>query len=266
MLSALRAALWIASLFCDLLYLAGAEAAIWSPLALYTLAGGFVAALAAAELQITKLGGIARVPIDLIVLGLYALNLWLRLGDSPNTTLAIELSLGGVSILAVSSWLGARAKVRVEGVKTLVFAAGVAVSAGLIAWTTPVSAQLFSSTGPVIAILDGELLVGEATGHLGGWGTIALQSRGNAERTCEGEFSHGEAQGDSGQLRCSDGASVAFRFQRLSLRQGYGVGRPGGSALSFTYGLSVEDSAAYLDLPPGKALRREGDTLALVAR
>jgi hypothetical protein len=36
----------------------------------------------------------------------------------------------------------------------------------------------------VIAILEGELLVGEATGHLGGWGTIALRSRGHVERTC----------------------------------------------------------------------------------
>ena len=69
------------------------------------------------------------------------------------------------------------------------------MSAGLIAWTNPVGAQLLSATAPVIAILDGELLLGEATGNLGGWGTIALQSRGNAERTCKGEFSHGEAQG-----------------------------------------------------------------------
>ena len=145
-------------------------------------------------------------------------------------------------------------------------ATGVAMSVSLAGWTGSAAAQLFSSTGPVIAIFEGELLLGEATGHLGGWGTIALQSRGNAGRTCEGEFRHGEAQGDSGQLRCSDGASAAFRFQRLTLRQGYGVGSAGGSALSFTYGLSVEDSAAYLDLPPGKTLRRKGDTLELVAR
>jgi hypothetical protein len=228
--------------------------------------GGFVAALAAAVPQIRKLGGIAHVPVDLIVLGLYALNLWLRLGESPNIALAIALSMVGISILAVSSWLGGRAKVRVEGVKTLLFATGVAMSASLIGWTGPVDAQLFSSTGPVIAIFNGELLVGEATGHIGGWGTIALHSRGNAKRTCDGEFSHSEAHGDSGQLRCSDGASAAFRFRRLTMMQGYGVGSPGGGALSFTYGLSVEDSAAYLDLPPGKELRRKGDTLELVAR
>jgi hypothetical protein len=142
---------------------------------------------------------------------------------------------------------------------------GLALSIGLAAWTGGAGAQLFSSTGPVIAILDGELLVGEATGHLGGWGTIALRSRAKAGRTCAGEFSYSEALGDSGQLRCSDGASASFRFQRLSLRRGYGAGSSSGSALSFTYGLSAEESAPYLKLPAGKALSGDGKDLELVA-
>jgi hypothetical protein len=133
----------------------------------------------------------------------------------------------------------------------------------LAAWTAPAGAQLFSSTAPVIAILDGELLVGEATGHLGGRGTIALRSRAQAERTCIGEFSYSEALGDSGQLRCSDGANTAFRFQRLSPMRGYGTGGSNGSALSFTYGLSAEDSTPYLTLPAGKELRGEGKSLRL---
>jgi hypothetical protein len=44
-------------------------------------------------------------------------------------------------------------------------------------------------------------------------------------------------------LGCSDGASAAFRFQRLTLKRGYGVGISSASALSFTYGLSAEESA-----------------------
>ena len=122
----------------------------------------------------------------------------------------------------------------------------------------------FSSTGPVIAILDGNLLVGEATGHLGGWGTIALHSRSIAGLTCVGEFSATEALGDAGQLRCSDGSSAPFNFQRLTLRRGYGAGTSVGSALSFTYGLSAEDSAPYLKLPEGQELRRDGSSLELV--
>jgi hypothetical protein len=265
MLSALALSLWIASLFCDLLYLGGAEAAIWAPLALYTLVGGFVAALAAATPQLRKVRGLAHIPLEVLVLALYALNLSLRLGDSPNTALAIALSMFGVSFLALSSWLGGRAKVRVEGLRSLLLASGLALSIGLAGWTEPAGAQLFSSTGPVIAILDGELLVGEATGHLGGWGTIALRSRSKAERICTGEFSHSDGLGDSGRLRCSDGARAAFRFQRLTMTQGHGAGSPGGSTLSFTYGLSTEDSMPYLELPPGKALRGEGDKLELVA-
>ena len=143
--------------------------------------------------------------------------------------------------------------------------AGLAASIGFAAWTGVAGAQLLSSTGPVIAILDGELLVGEATGHLGGWGTIALHSRTKAARTCVGEFTYSEALGDSGQLRCSDGTSSAFRFQRLGLTRGYGAGSSSGNALSFTYGLSAEDSAPYLTLPAGKELSGDGNDLELVA-
>jgi uncharacterized membrane protein len=112
LLAALAVGLWIVSLFCDLLYLGGAEAALWSPLALYTMVGGFAAALAAAVPRLKEFG-LAHVPVNLIVVSLYAVNLWLRLGDLPKTGLAIALSVIGVSILAVSSWLGG-ARVRVQ--------------------------------------------------------------------------------------------------------------------------------------------------------
>jgi Protein of unknown function (DUF3562) len=134
----------------------------------------------------------------------------------------------------------------------------------LAGWTGVADAGPFSLTAPVIAILDGELLVGEVTAHLAGWGTIALHSRSKAELTCAGEYSATEALGDAGQLRCSDGASATFQFQRLSLRRGYGAGISG-SALSFTYGLTAEESAPYLKLPAGKELTGEGNHLTLVA-
>ena len=133
----------------------------------------------------------------------------------------------------------------------------------LTGWTGVADAGLFSSSGPVIAILDGELLVGEATAHLAGWGTFVLHSPSKAGLTCEGEFGATEALGDAGQLRCSDGASASFGFQRLSLRRGYGTGTSG-SALSFTYGLTAEESASYLRLPAGRALRGSGSNLELV--
>jgi uncharacterized membrane protein len=113
LLAAIAVGLWIVSLFCDLLYLGGAEAALWSPLALYTMVGGFAAALAAVVPRFKEFG-LAHVPVNLIVVSLYAVNLWLRLGDSPNTGFAIVLSVIGVGLLALSSWLG-RARVRVQG-------------------------------------------------------------------------------------------------------------------------------------------------------
>jgi uncharacterized membrane protein len=113
LLAAIPVGLWIVSLFCDLLYLGGAEAALWSPLALYTLVGGLVVALAAAVPRFKEFG-LAHVPVNLIVVSLYAVNLWLRLGDAPNTGFAIVLSVIGVGLLALSSWLG-RARVRVQG-------------------------------------------------------------------------------------------------------------------------------------------------------
>jgi uncharacterized membrane protein len=113
LLAAIAAGLWIVSLFCDLLYLGGAEAALWSPLAFYTMVGGFAAALATA-LPRFKEFGLAHVPVNLIVVSLYAVNLWLRLGDAPNTGFAIVLSVIGVGLLALSSWLGG-ARVRAQG-------------------------------------------------------------------------------------------------------------------------------------------------------
>jgi hypothetical protein len=143
-------------------------------------------------------------------------------------------------------------------------ASALALCLALGGWAGAPDAGPLSSSGPVIAILDGELWVGEATAHLAGWGTIVLSSRSNAGLSCIGEFSATEALGDAGQLRCSDGAAATFQFQRLSLRRGHGAGT-NGSALSFTYGLSAEESAPYLKLPYGKALRGDDSNLALVA-
>jgi uncharacterized membrane protein len=143
-------------------------------------------------------------------------------------------------------------------------ASGLALCIALAGWTGVADAGPFSVTAPVIAILDGELLVGEVIGHLAGWGTIALHSRSKAGLTCAGEYSATEALGDAGQLRCSDGTAATFQFQRLSLKRGHGAGTSG-SALSFTYGLTAEESAPYLKLPAGKELKGEGNHLTLVA-
>ena len=98
LLTMLPAGLWIVSLACDFLYLGGAEAEIWSGLALYTMVGGLIAAFALMTLP----GFVDHMTTTLVVVALYALNVWLRLGDPQSLALPILLSLSGVGVLAAS--------------------------------------------------------------------------------------------------------------------------------------------------------------------
>ena len=100
LLIALPVGFWVVSLLCDLLYLSGAAPELWSRLALYTMVGGFVGALTALTLP----GFVAHMNVSLVVIALYAVNIWLRLGD-PHLTVAIALSVTGVGVLAMSSWV-----------------------------------------------------------------------------------------------------------------------------------------------------------------
>ena len=101
----IAAGFWIVSLFCDLLYLGGAEAGLWVPLAFYAMVGGFAAALAAVAPAVVR-SGLAHLPVYLVVATLYALNIWLRMGDAAPLRFAIWLSVVGVGALAISTWLG----------------------------------------------------------------------------------------------------------------------------------------------------------------
>jgi hypothetical protein len=133
---------------------------------------------------------------------------------------------------------------------------------GLAGWATPAGA-LLSATGAVIAILAGELFVGEAVGHLSGAGTLAIHSKKDPGLTCHGQFTSSAELGGLGQMQCSDGATATFSFKRLNIFRGYGVGNFTRGAMSFAYGLSAEEARPYLTLPEGKQLRRSGTELTL---
>jgi uncharacterized membrane protein len=116
-LIALPLGFWVFSLLCDLLYLSGAEAGIWSKLALYTMVGGFVGALTAVVLagfvdvrlladRQVKRTGLTHLNLTLLVVALYAVNIWLRFSDPASVGIAIVLSAFGLGMLAVASWLG----------------------------------------------------------------------------------------------------------------------------------------------------------------
>src|SRR5690625_698103 len=111
-------ALWSFSLFCDLVSLAVANPEVWSSVAFYTMAGGLAGALAAAvpgfidylyyqggREPLVKVAQI-HMAINLSAVVLFAVNLWLRRGTAELTNWQLGLSLVGVGLILVSSWLG----------------------------------------------------------------------------------------------------------------------------------------------------------------
>ncbi len=127
---------------------------------------------------------------------------------------------------------------------------GIAVFAGLAAWTDAMAAGLFSGTGPVIAILAGDRFEGTAEGYLDGSGTVTIESQVTPGLSCRGKFTSSAELGGVGSLRCTDGVVVTFQFQRLTLTRGHGSGISSRGPLNFTYGLSPAESEPYLKAPP----------------
>jgi hypothetical protein len=136
---------------------------------------------------------------------------------------------------------------------------------GLASSATVLGGGLLSATGPVIAIVGGDLFVGEAEGHLSGAGTLNIHSQKDPALTCLGQFTSTAELGGSGQMRCSDGSTATFHFQRLTMFCGHGVGNSGRGPISFAYGLTPEKARPYLKLPEGKKLTHNGTELELVA-
>jgi uncharacterized membrane protein len=122
MLVAIPIGLWIFSFVCDVIRVMGATSPNWIVAAYYTLVGGIIGALAAAVpgfidmLSLPR--GVKRIAlihmtVNLIVVGLYVWNAWLR--KHGGLDVAVWLSLVSVSLLAVSGWLGGK-MVYVHGV------------------------------------------------------------------------------------------------------------------------------------------------------
>lgn len=134
---------------------------------------------------------------------------------------------------------------------------------GLLLPCSAAQGGIFSATGNVIALLAGELYLGEAIGHLNGAGTIAIRSQKTPHVTCLGEFTSSALLGGSGQMRCTDGATATFQFKRLNIYRGHGVGEFSRGPMNFAYGLSAEQALPYLTLPAGKRLQHNGIELTL---
>lgn len=112
---------WIFSLVCDVIRLAGAPEDAWATVALYSMVGGLVGALCAAipgfiDLLFYKVGAppVKKIAlthmVNLTVVVLYAINLWLRIREPVSRGSGLStpalLSIVGVALLFVSGWLG----------------------------------------------------------------------------------------------------------------------------------------------------------------
>jgi uncharacterized membrane protein len=123
--------LWIFSLACDLIRLAGGPGVAWATVALFSMIGGIIGALCAAAPGLVDLlfykGGppslkkvaLTHMAINLTAVVLYAINIWLRV-TSPSSlgagmSIPVLLSVIGVALIFVSGWLGGQ-MVHVDGV------------------------------------------------------------------------------------------------------------------------------------------------------
>jgi uncharacterized membrane protein len=121
--------LWVFSFICDLIFAYGSGAPIWKTLALYTMIGGLIGALAAAIPGLIDLLSLPAEPrktaimhmsINLTVVVLFAINAWLRYsgGDAgAGSSTPVWLSLFAIGLLLISGWLGGK----------MVYESGVAV-------------------------------------------------------------------------------------------------------------------------------------------
>jgi uncharacterized membrane protein len=114
--------LWVFSLACDLIRLAGASGGAWATVALYAMVGGLIGALCAAvpgfiDLLYYKGGAppvkkiaLTHMTINLTAVVLYAINIWLRVSDpsniGPNMSTPVLLSIIGIALSCVSDWFG----------------------------------------------------------------------------------------------------------------------------------------------------------------
>jgi uncharacterized membrane protein len=128
--------LWLFSLICDLIYRFVSQDPAWSTVALYTMVGGIVGALAAAipgliDLLSLRPGArntaLLHMGINLTVVLLYVINAFVRVKAGDSQDLPVWLSVVAIALLIVSGWLGGK----------MVYLQGVAVEAAPESTPTP---------------------------------------------------------------------------------------------------------------------------------
>ena len=115
MLVPLPIGLWIFSFICDAIFVLGAGATHWATVSFWTMLGGLVFAVVAAipgTIDMVSLRGapkklaLTHMAINVTVVLLYAVNFGMRINGAAIAGVPIALSGLGVTLLAVSGWLG----------------------------------------------------------------------------------------------------------------------------------------------------------------
>jgi uncharacterized membrane protein len=107
--------LWVFSFVCDLIYYFGADNTLWNDVAYRAMAGGIIGALLAAIpgfIDYLSLSGRTRsiaavhMGLNLLLVVLFAVNLYVRSQGIAVESAPIFLSFVGIVILGISGWLG----------------------------------------------------------------------------------------------------------------------------------------------------------------
>jgi len=114
--------------------------------------------------------------------------------------------------------------------------------------------SLFTIREPVLAVVDGVLLAGEALGHWDRTGTMTVHSTLDDTLNCTGTFRFTGLKTGTAQIICSDGSEVELNFEALGALSGWGQGQTSRGLVSFTFGLSPGAATPYLNLPKGKRI------------
>jgi uncharacterized membrane protein len=121
--------LWIFSLLCDLIYVFGWGPEAFKTVAFYCMVGGVIGALLAAVPGLIDLLSLPAGPkktavlhmsINLTIVGIYLINIGMRVANPESLGVPIWLSVIAVAMLVVSGWLGGK----------MVYEYGVAVDIG----------------------------------------------------------------------------------------------------------------------------------------
>lgn len=114
-----------------------------------------------------------------------------------------------------------------------------------------------ASSVEVWAVVDGQLLRGEAQLHDNRTGTLSIGSGLTASPmlSCSGRLARTGTTAASLDVRCNTGLTLVMSAAMLAETQGYAYGTGSdGQAVSLTMGLTPDRAVAYLRPPEGKQL------------